>query len=250
MGFWVGRSRNDDRYLSQGHKYRHTTTGTTSPFGYAGQYTDTETGLQWLRAGYYDPTTAQFLTVDPLAAATGARYTYTRGNPITSADPTGLCNPVSLAWWSEDSCLGPGIRAFGDTLRLPDYVTIDLAWVAPLGMIGPVPVGIGGDLTATLTRDGNVYGGLGPEVGTAFWSGSVRGGWLNQTDRPCASTVDQFVSGLSTTESGTFPGPVGISAGETQGYWGTATEAGIGMGTSLGASGTYSWQTAFHTGGW
>jgi RHS repeat-associated protein len=31
---------------------------------HAGQYTDTETGLQWVRARYYDPTTAQFLTVD------------------------------------------------------------------------------------------------------------------------------------------------------------------------------------------
>jgi RHS repeat-associated protein len=67
-----------------------TTTGTTSAFGYAGQYTDTETGLQWDRARYYDPTTAQFLTVDPLAAATGARYSYASGNPITGADPTGL----------------------------------------------------------------------------------------------------------------------------------------------------------------
>jgi RHS repeat-associated protein len=67
-----------------------TTAGTTSAFGYAGQYTDTETGLQWLRARYYDPATGQFLTVDPLTAATGARYAYAGGNPITGADPSGL----------------------------------------------------------------------------------------------------------------------------------------------------------------
>jgi len=67
-----------------------TTTGTTSAFGYAGQYTDTESGLQWLRARYYDPTTGQFLTVDPLTAATGARYAYAGGNPITGSDPSGL----------------------------------------------------------------------------------------------------------------------------------------------------------------
>jgi RHS repeat-associated protein len=75
-----------------------TTTGTTSAFGYAGQYTDTETGLQWLRARYYDPTTAQFLTVDPLAALTGARYSYASGNPITGADPTGLFD--NWGWWA------------------------------------------------------------------------------------------------------------------------------------------------------
>lgn len=67
-----------------------TTTGTTRCFGYAGQYTDTETGLQWLHARYYDSTTAQFLTLDPLATTTGARYIYAGGNPITASDPTGL----------------------------------------------------------------------------------------------------------------------------------------------------------------
>jgi len=33
-------------------------------FGYAGQYTDAKSGLQYLRARYYDPPTAQFLTMD------------------------------------------------------------------------------------------------------------------------------------------------------------------------------------------
>ncbi|MBA2682186.1 MAG: RHS repeat-associated core domain-containing protein, partial [Ktedonobacteraceae bacterium] len=43
-----------------------TQTGTLTPFGYAGQYSDAATGLQYLRARYYDPATQQFLTVDPL----------------------------------------------------------------------------------------------------------------------------------------------------------------------------------------
>ena len=73
------------------------TTGTTSVFGYAVQYTDTETGLQWDRARYYDPTTGQFLTVDPLAASTRARYSYASGNPITGADPGGLDDS---GWWT------------------------------------------------------------------------------------------------------------------------------------------------------
>ena len=45
-------------------------TGTiTNPFGYAGEYTDAESGLVYLRARYYDPATPQFLTVDPIVAA-------------------------------------------------------------------------------------------------------------------------------------------------------------------------------------
>jgi RHS repeat-associated protein len=38
---------------------------------YAGEYTDPERGLQYLQARYYDPSTAQFVTVDPLTAETG-----------------------------------------------------------------------------------------------------------------------------------------------------------------------------------
>jgi RHS repeat-associated protein len=61
----------------------------TNPFGYAGQYTDA-TGLQYLRARYYDPATAQFLTRDPLHAETGAPYGYASGDSVDNSDPGGL----------------------------------------------------------------------------------------------------------------------------------------------------------------
>lgn len=53
------------------------------------QYTDTETGFAYLRARYYDPTIAQFLTIDPLVEQTASAYTYTGGNPLNATDPTG-----------------------------------------------------------------------------------------------------------------------------------------------------------------
>jgi RHS repeat-associated protein len=66
-------------------------TGTaTTPFGYAGQYTDSESGLQYLRARYYDPQTAQFLTVDPLVGLTQQPYGYSGNNPTNASDPSGL----------------------------------------------------------------------------------------------------------------------------------------------------------------
>jgi RHS repeat-associated protein len=67
-----------------------TATGTTTPFGYAGQYTDVESGLVYLRARYYDPATAQFLSRDPAVMTTREPYAYTRDNPLNAADPTGL----------------------------------------------------------------------------------------------------------------------------------------------------------------
>jgi RHS repeat-associated protein len=66
-------------------------TGTAStPFGYAGQYTDPETGFQYDRARYYDPGTGQFLTRDPLAELTGESYSYAGDNPVNATDPSGL----------------------------------------------------------------------------------------------------------------------------------------------------------------
>jgi RHS repeat-associated protein len=58
--------------------------------GYAGQWHDTETGFIYLRARYYDPTTGQFLTRDPITPITRSPYGYVYGNPLNATDPTGL----------------------------------------------------------------------------------------------------------------------------------------------------------------
>ncbi len=54
------------------------------------QYTSFDTGLIYMRARAYDPTTAQFLTADPLTNITRAPYYYAGDNPLNKADPTGL----------------------------------------------------------------------------------------------------------------------------------------------------------------
>ncbi len=78
----------------------------TTPLGYDGQYTNSDTGLIYLRAREYDPATGQFLSVDPLVAATRAPYTYAGDNPLNNEDPTGLAwqgcvgGTVSLGFFS------------------------------------------------------------------------------------------------------------------------------------------------------
>jgi len=59
----------------------------STPFGYAGQYTDAETGFQYLRARSYDPATQQFLSVDPLVGQTGQPYAYAAADPLNMVDP-------------------------------------------------------------------------------------------------------------------------------------------------------------------
>jgi RHS repeat-associated protein len=69
----------------------------TLPIGFTGGYS-TGGALIYLIARYYDPSTAQFLTVDPKVATTLSPYGYVQGDPINSTDPsgggdTGCANP-------------------------------------------------------------------------------------------------------------------------------------------------------------
>jgi RHS repeat-associated protein len=63
---------------------------TTTPLGFDGQYTSSDTGLIYLRNRVYDPATAQFLTRDPAVAITRAPYNYAGDNPLTYRDRSGL----------------------------------------------------------------------------------------------------------------------------------------------------------------
>ena len=78
-------------------------------FDFAGQQTD-GTGLQYLRARYYDPATGTFLSRDPMASIpvwTGHGVGYSYASPANLADPSGLDSPSGD--WGGVSCriMGP-----------------------------------------------------------------------------------------------------------------------------------------------
>ena len=67
-----------------------------NPFRYRGYYYDTELGLYYLNARYYDPNTGRFISADDVSylGADGKftsynLYTYCGNNPIMYADPSG-----------------------------------------------------------------------------------------------------------------------------------------------------------------
>lgn len=125
-------------------------TGVSTPFQYAGQYTDGESGLQYLRARYYDPSTMQFLTVDPLVGFTGEPYSYTANDPLNGTDPGGLdpcagtANELLAA-----ICPGSAGASFGQGVSAPEEGGLgatgaeDVSGLAPgealTGAAGAVP---------------------------------------------------------------------------------------------------------------
>lgn len=60
-----------------------------TPFGFQGSYADT-TGLIYLINRYYDPTTDQFLSIDPEVATTDQPYVFANDDPLNAEDPLGL----------------------------------------------------------------------------------------------------------------------------------------------------------------
>jgi RHS repeat-associated protein len=68
--------------------------GTTTTLGYNGEYYDTDLGLIYLRARFYDPTTGRFLNRDPYQGAfqdpqSLHAYHFTANDPVNGIDPSG-----------------------------------------------------------------------------------------------------------------------------------------------------------------
>jgi RHS repeat-associated protein len=109
-------------------------TGTSLSLGYSGQQRDAESGLSSLRARFYDPTTARFLSKDPVRGGHG--YAYANNNPVRFTDPTGML-------------VEPGDGAFPGTAH--DEARGDRVWIAYSTLIGrPLLPGflVGGPLGA------------------------------------------------------------------------------------------------------
>lgn len=84
-----GRTVATYAYSGYGALVRSTPT-VPNPLLFDGQYRDPVSGLSYFHARFYDPTTGQFLSVDPLVAQTGQPYQYAADDPVNRADTTGL----------------------------------------------------------------------------------------------------------------------------------------------------------------
>lgn len=61
------------------------------PYMFTAREFDSETGLYYYRARYYDPKVGRFVTKDPIGFGDGFnQYVYVKDNPTTLTDPTGL----------------------------------------------------------------------------------------------------------------------------------------------------------------
>ena len=96
-------------YDAWGDVTSHTGT-TTTDLQYDGQYVDAETGFQYLRGRYYDPTTGQFLTVDPEDGEHSHSTGTLRIARSTTVIPTVQTpSPTPLATWLARQAISRGM---------------------------------------------------------------------------------------------------------------------------------------------
>jgi RHS repeat-associated protein len=114
-----------DSYIYRAFGSVQASTGTsTNPFRYLGQanyYFDPDITAYYLRARYYDPITARFLSRDPIRWLHGAYmqyhwFVYARNNPVNRLDPSGLA--CILRCCARD--LGPSGAQKGDQMGPPE----------------------------------------------------------------------------------------------------------------------------------
>jgi RHS repeat-associated protein len=144
-------------------------TGTaTTPLGYDGEYTSSDTGLIYMRAREYDPSTAQFLTVDPMVGQTHAPYYYAEDNPLNEADPTGLGNWLNLGIPS------PGEVA--ESLNPVKYYEEEIeSYENGCGYFASVEHGLEGAVVGTLDASGAGEEELGAEAADQGVGGVIKG---------------------------------------------------------------------------
>ncbi len=70
-----------------------TATGSiVNPFRFTGRENDSERGLYYYRARYYDQALGRFINEDPIRYSDGTNfYAYVKNSPIARKDPSGLC---------------------------------------------------------------------------------------------------------------------------------------------------------------
>jgi RHS repeat-associated protein len=190
-----------------------TTGGLSSytPFGYADGYTDA-TGLTYLINRYYDPTTAQFLTVDPLVAQTGQPYAYTGDDPINNTDPTGL---ICLS----AHCLVDTVSSGVNTVK--GVVSAGATWVGQHKKV----VGVGLGVVSIATGFGAAEGGI--EIAGA----------LSATGDQLATASAVFGTGASAIDAdGCISNGVSLSNPDCYGAVAGGLGAAFGISGALGGS--------------
>ena len=163
-------------------------------FGFAGREHDSEAGLIYMNARYYDPSLGRFLQQDPnpgklvLPSSVVNSYIYALNNPISFIDPTGQSIFDSIADFFKS--IGNAINEVWNWIRSAGQTIGDFlrsGWVGKailttlLVAAAALTGGAAGAILAGYMTSGGVYGAVAGAIAGALVGGLVAGAisaWL------------------------------------------------------------------------
>jgi hypothetical protein len=162
---------------------------------------------------YYDPATAQFISVDPAVNLTQASYSYAQNDPVNAIDPNGLLslgdlNPVHVA----ESVGNAVVSGAGDVILGVGKVTTEVGDYVYHHPVQSAGLALGAVALATgvgALAEGVVIGGVELSAGTLGATSFVAGSVGSALDGPAcldgndtAACVGLYLNALSTLSGG------------------------------------------------
>ncbi|MEA5567878.1 RHS repeat-associated core domain-containing protein, partial [Anabaena sp. UHCC 0399] len=221
IGSTVGLTGASGSYVNR-YSYRPfgenltTTEGVANPFEYVGQWgvMDEASGLDYMRARYYSPSSGRFMNSDPLGQAGGLNlYAYTLNDPVNFIDPLGTRRTLPTP--------RPGIGGgIGGGVGVVDGSTGAIVGGVIGGAIGEVAGTIGGGIAGGIV--GGIVGGI--AGGIAGLPGGIPGVLLGATI--VGSVGARTGAAYGAVYGGIVGGAIGGALGSKYGgQWGGAKNA-------------------------
>ncbi len=203
-----------------------------NPFQFAGQYTDSGTGLSDMRARNYDPNTGAFLSEDPAGQSTtltSSPYAYAGDLPLVYDDPSGLWFGSSVVGSVVNTAISVGGNveyAIGDTATAVGHV-LNTAVVEPTVQLAKTDyncmTGNGGGAsacTAAAVETGlmvlPMVGGIARGVDAVAASTSLFRASLRETASNIGSAVSDGLYKLASDQTGEFNPSATLGRGDTE----------------------------------
>jgi len=200
---------------------RASTGSSTNPWLFTGEQHDSDSGLQFLRARYYDPSTGRFMSRDPIPSNNA--YAYAFNNPVYFVDPYGqwpsVPNPVKAVKSTANAVADVGNAVYNSATSVANAVGPYVAQCAIWGAGGVVVGGIGAAAGCAI--------GLGRSLGLSpNWKNVAVGGTLTLAGAGLAAAGIWSCSVMIPDELAA--GPIGwITVTHTAGVCGGITAFGV-----------------------